>query len=604
MLYKIEHLEYIWALGVIPVSLLLMWMWWKWRQKAMRTVPLHVRESLLPGMSDRLPWVKWLFIALFFAFSAVSLINPKVGTKVEKIKRKGVDIVFALDVSKSMLAEDAVPNRLERSKQVIRGVLDQLASDRVGLVIYAGAAYPQLPITTDYSAARLFLEQVSTDGISSQGTAVAEALELGIEFYDQSLETNRIMFVLSDGEDHEAGLDEVLALARDQNITIHTLGVGTPNGAPIPEKRNGRTTGYKTDSQGQTVLTKLHMATLSTIASETNGDYIPIADTRAAVDAIIQKVESLEKKEIEARVFSDYKDQFQWFLAIAMLFLLIDTLLPARKMKRTFPFMALLALMAATNPAEAQTPESFIRSGNNRYESGDFSGATEEYYRSIDAEKNNPKAWFNLGDAQFEQQSFDMAESSFQRAFDLAEDPELKSKAQHNLGNIYFNQQDYAKALEAYKNSLKLDPSSESTRKNYALTKRLLQQQQQQQQQQNQDEQQDKDENESDSKKNQDQQEDQDSKQDEKQENQNSQDKPEPSKEDSKKPESGDSQSGDPQENEGESDQKQPQPKEGQMSRETAERLLKALENQERKVQEKLAEERILAQPKTREKDW
>jgi len=594
MLYKIEYIEYLWALLLVPIWALVMLGWWRWRRGLLSGIPAPIRERLIPGISGKIAWIKALLLALFFVFSTVALINPKVGSKVEKVKRKGVDVVFALDVSKSMLAEDAVPNRLARSVQIIRGVLDRLASDRVGLVIYAGAAYPQLPITTDYGAARMFLEQVSTDGISSQGTAVAEALDLGLDFYDQNLETNRIMFVLSDGEDHESGLDPILSRAQDEKVLIHCLGVGTSSGAPIPEKKNGRTIGYKTDRDGQTVLTKLNRSTLTTIATATGGQYVPVLDTRDAVDAIITQIESLEKKEIEARVFSDYKDQFQWFLAIAMLFLLIETVLPNKRMKQNLFRSALLFATLIPAQSWAQTPGALIRSGNEKYESGAFGDASEFYYRSIDTEKNNPKAWFNLGDAQYEQQAYDQAESSFKRAIDLTEDPQLKSRAQHNLGNIYFNQQDYARALDAYKNSLKNDPTSEATRQNYALTKRLLQEQQNQENQENQDQQENQ----------QDQNQEQEEQKDQEDHGEDSKNQEQQSQEDGSEQDS--QQKNDPGDESKEpgKDEEQPQPKPGEMSREAAERLLKALENQERKVQDKLKEERMLAQPKTREKDW
>lgn len=593
MLYKIEHIEYLWALLLVPVWALVMLGWWRWRRSLLSEIPASIRERLIPGISGKIAWIKAVFLALFFVFSTVALINPKVGSKVEKVKRKGVDVVFALDVSKSMLAEDAVPNRLERSVQIIRGALDRLASDRVGLVIYAGAAYPQLPITTDYGAARMFLEQVSTEGISSQGTAVAEALDLGLDFYDQNLETNRIMFVLSDGEDHESGLDPILSRAQEEKVLIHCLGVGTSSGAPIPEKKNGRTIGYKTDRDGQTVLTKLNRSTLTTIAAATGGQYIPVLDTRDAVDAIITQIESLEKKEIEARVFSDYKDQFQWFLAIAMLFLLMETVLPNKRMRQNLFRSALLFAVLIPAQSWSQTPGELIRSGNEKYESGAFGDASELYYRSIDAEKNNPKAWFNLGDAQYEQQAYDQAESSFKRAIDLTEDPQLKSRAQHNLGNIYFNKQDYARALDAYKNSLKNDPTSEATRQNYALTKRLLQEQQNQENQKNQ-ENQDQ----------QDQQKNEENQQDQKQNQEKQEDRGEDSKNQEQQSQEDGSQQDSQQKNQPGEEEQQPQPKPGEMSREAAERLLKALENQERKVQDKLKEERMMAQPKTREKDW
>jgi Ca-activated chloride channel family protein len=268
---------------------------------------------------------------LIIASIAIALVNPKVGSRLETIKREGVDIVFAIDVSKSMLAEDVRPNRIAKAKQIISQTLDQLVSDRIGIIIYAGQAYPQLPITTDYGAARLFLQTVNTDMIPSQGTAIAEALDLASRYFDDENQKNRILVVLSDGEDHEEGIKEAAQKAFDQGIKIYSVGIGTAKGAPIPDIRNGVNIGFKKDQSGQIVLSKLQEGSLKEMAGITDGGYIIGKNTRETVEAIIETIEQMEKKEFESQVFSDYEDQFQWFLGLALLLLVIDIFVLERK---------------------------------------------------------------------------------------------------------------------------------------------------------------------------------------------------------------------------------------------------------------------------------
>ena len=270
-------------------------------------------------------------LSLAFAFLAVALVNPKIGTKLETVKREGVDIVFAVDVSKSMLAEDIAPNRLEKSKQLVTQIINNLASDRVGIIAYAGKAFPQLPITTDYSSAKMFLQGMNTDMLSSQGTAINEAIELAKTYYDDEEQTNRVLIIISDGEDHSDVSASIAEEANELGIRIFTIGVGNVKGGPIPIKRNGVVLNYKKDSNGETVITKLNEETLKEIASEANGIYINGSNTAEVVESIRDILNKMDKKEFEAKQFADFKDQFQWFLAAAIFLLFLDIFLLERK---------------------------------------------------------------------------------------------------------------------------------------------------------------------------------------------------------------------------------------------------------------------------------
>jgi Ca-activated chloride channel family protein len=259
--------------------------------------------------------------------------NPKIGTQLKTVKRQGVDLVFALDVSRSMLSEDSPPNRLEKSKQIISKVIDKLGGDRVGIIVYAGNAYPLLPITTDHAAAKMFLQNAGPDMVSSQGTAISQALLLAKTFYDDESQTNRFLFILSDGEDHEEKFDAAAKEVLDQGIKIFTIGVGTKKGGPIPIKRNGKFLGYKKDNKGEVVITQLHDETLKDIASKGKGDYIYGNNTDKTIEFIENILNNAEKKEFEVKQFSDFKDQFQWFVGLGLLFLVLDVFLFQKKTK-------------------------------------------------------------------------------------------------------------------------------------------------------------------------------------------------------------------------------------------------------------------------------
>jgi Ca-activated chloride channel family protein len=239
-----------------------------------------------------------------------------------------------VDVSKSMLAEDIAPNRLEKAKRLVSEIINQLASDRIGIIAYAGQAFPQLPITTDYGAAKMFLQSMNTDMLTSQGTAIDQAIELATTYYDDDEQTNRVLFIISDGEDHSEGSAlKAVEGAIDQGIRIFTIGVGNQKGAPIPIKRNGVVESLKKDSQGEVVITKLNEDVLQDIADTGNGEYINGSNTEEAVEFIKEQLNQIDKKEFESKQFSEYKDQFQWFLGAGLLFLFLDIFLLDRKTK-------------------------------------------------------------------------------------------------------------------------------------------------------------------------------------------------------------------------------------------------------------------------------
>jgi Ca-activated chloride channel family protein len=330
--FQLEEKVWFWILLVIPVIILLfaMLQFWKYRTQKRFSNP-KLLKRLSPNQSLFKSILKIIVLCLAVACFATALVNPKIGTKLETVKRQGVDIVFAVDVSKSMLAEDVAPNRLEKSKQLVTQIINNLSSDRVGIIAYAGKAFPQLPITTDYASAKMFLNNMNTDMLSSQGTAINEAIELAKTYYDNEEQTNRVLIIISDGEDHSEVASNIAEEASDEGIRIFTIGVGDVKGGRIPIKRNGVLLNYKKDNQGETVITKLNEETLKDIAEEANGAYINGNNTADVIKEIKDILNTMDKTEFESKEFADFKDQFQWFLGFGLFFLFLDIFFLERK---------------------------------------------------------------------------------------------------------------------------------------------------------------------------------------------------------------------------------------------------------------------------------
>ena len=333
-MYQIEEPKYFYFFISIAILIVMYLFVSFWKLKKQREfADLSLLNQLSPQKSKFKPVLKIVMIVLALSFLVFALVNPKMGTQLKTVKRQGVDIVFALDVSKSMLAEDIAPNRLEKSKQIISKIVDKLGSDRVGIIIYAGNAYPLLPITTDHGAAKMFLQNADPDMVSSQGTAINEALKLAKTFFDDDTQTNRFLFIISDGEDHEKNSSNIAKEILDVGIKTYTIGVGSNKGAPIPIKRNGKFIGYKKDNKDEVVITKLTVETLKDIAKKGEGKYIYGNKTSKTIEFVEELLLKADKKEFETKQFSDYKDQFQWFVGIGLLFLVLDVFLLNKKTK-------------------------------------------------------------------------------------------------------------------------------------------------------------------------------------------------------------------------------------------------------------------------------
>lgn len=333
-MYQLEEKTYFTYFIVVAIVLamyFLVFLWKKRKQKQFADSALL--DKLSPERSTFKSILKITLITLGLSSLVIALVNPKMGTKLKTVKREGVDIVFALDVSKSMLCEDIAPSRLAKAKQIISKVIDKLGSDRVGIIIYAGNAFPLLPITTDQAAAKMFLQNASPDMVSSQGTAINEALQLAKTYYNNEEQTNRFLVLLSDGEDHSESQSTITADLAQEGVKVFTVGVGTAKGGPIKMKIGNSFFGMKKDRKGEVVITKMNDAILKQMAQEGNGQYFYGNNTKNTVEAITNILNKAQKKEFEVKQFADYKDQFQWFVALGILFLFLDLIMFDKKTK-------------------------------------------------------------------------------------------------------------------------------------------------------------------------------------------------------------------------------------------------------------------------------
>ena len=331
-MYQLDEISFIYLGLIIPILFLVFLIFRGWQKKSIRKYfDINTIKFLSPEISNSKPLLKFIIISFALLMLVISLVNPKIGTELKTVKREGVDIVFAIDVSKSMLAEDIAPNRIIKSKRIVSELFNNLGSDRVGIIAYASTAIPVLPITTDFSSARMFLESLNTDMLSSQGTSIAEAINLSKNYFNDENQTNRVLCIISDGEDHEIQNNNLSDIAKEAGITIISIGVGSPNGAPIPIKENDIVKSYKKDDKGEVVITKLNENILKDMATQTGGIYFKGDNTNSVVSSIVDELKEMDKQEFESKQFVSFKDQFQWFLFVGLFLIILDVVVFERK---------------------------------------------------------------------------------------------------------------------------------------------------------------------------------------------------------------------------------------------------------------------------------
>ena len=563
-MFRFEEPTYLYLLAVIPVLALIRWLLERKQQKRLRLFgdPELLRQ-LMPDVSRWRPVAKFWILEAALALLITMMAKPQMGTRISHDKRTGIETIIAMDISNSMLAEDVAPSRLDRTKMMVENLVDNFTDDKIGLIVFAGDAFVQLPITSDYVSAKMFLSDIYPSLIATQGTDIATAINMASNSFTQQQGVGKAIIVVTDGEDHEGGVIEAAKDAKKKGMRVFVLGVGSPNGAPIP-LGNGN---YMKDNTGNTVMTKLNEEMCRQVAEAGGGAYIHVENNSNAQQQLDNELAKLSKKEMQSTIYSDYDEQFQAFGIIAILLLIIEICIfdrknpLARRMnifgRRQRVATTLLLLLAAT-ATMAQTDRQYIRNGNKVFRSGQFDQSEVAYRKAIEKNPRNPQAHYNLGNSLMAQKKDSAAIQSLQKATELETSKIRKAMAFHNIGVICQQHKMYGEAIEAYKNALRLNPKDDATRYNLELCKR------QQKKQQN-------------------------------QKNQNQQDK-------DKKDKNGKDKKNDKQKNNDKQDQNNK--KENKMSKENAEQMLNAAMQQEKSTQQRI--KKAMQRPRSAklDKEW
>ena len=330
---RYDNIDFLYFLALIPLIAIGLYFYNRWQKKSIEKFgDENLVTELMQNHSKARKNIKNTLFIFSIAFLIIGISNPQIGTKMEEVKREGVDLMIAIDLSHSMMAQDIKPNRLERAKQAISRLIDKLEGDRIGLVVFAGEAYVQLPITTDYSAAKLFLSTVNTSIIPTQGTKIGNAIDLCIKSFDQENNQNKAIIIITDGENHDEEAISSAKIAQEQNIYIHTLGMGLTKGGPIPiYNKYGSTSEFRKDREGNVIITKLNEKILKEIAQTGMGTYIRANNSKSGLSVLFDEINKMEKKEIGTMIFTNYKDRFQIFIGISLILLILNLIILQRK---------------------------------------------------------------------------------------------------------------------------------------------------------------------------------------------------------------------------------------------------------------------------------
>ncbi len=330
--FRFEDERALFGLAVIPLLFLLYLLTRRVQKKQLqRWGDQTLLNRLMPDFSATRTFVKFTIGMLAFGIMVLAVARPQFGTKAAEVKRKGVEMIIALDVSNSMMAEDIKPNRLENAKMAISRLVDQLENDKIGLIVFAGDAYIQMPITTDYQAAKLFLNSINTQIVPKQGTAIGSAIRLAMRSFTPESQNSRAIVIITDGENHEEEALTAAKEAADAGIILHTIGIGSAQGVPIPLTSSDGQKDYRTDEKGQVIISKLNEELLSQIAETGKGIYVRATASQTGLKTILDEMNKMEKKEIQMKVYAEYDEQFVYYAGFALFLLLLDFILNNRR---------------------------------------------------------------------------------------------------------------------------------------------------------------------------------------------------------------------------------------------------------------------------------
>ncbi|MEQ1553599.1 MAG: VWA domain-containing protein [Ferruginibacter sp.] len=493
------------------------------------------------------------FIALALLLFSIANLRTKTGT--QNVNRKGIDVMIALDVSKSMLAEDVKPNRLERAKNLLAKLIDKLDNDRIGIVVFAGKAYIQMPLTADHSAAKMYLSAATPQTIPTQGTVISDALNMCNTAFNNNEKKYKSVILISDGEDHDENALKISEKMANEGVVINTIGIGSVEGSIILDEFTKQ---EKKDNNGNTIITKLNEKILADIAEKGNGNYLLFSNTNTVVTNLYNTLSSLDSKTVKDESLVNYKSWFQYLLGLAFLFLLVELFISEinKKAIQKTTLSASVILLFFCMPTFAQNVNGIIKKGNNAYLKNDFETAIKNYNEAVQTNKDNSIAQFNLGNALYKTDKKDEAVEAFERATLAVKTPSEKSNAQYNKAVVLQSNKKLDESIVAYKEALKNNPNNDDARYNLQLA---LKQQKQQEQNKK------------------------------KEEKDNKKDKEQKDKKNDKK--------------KNDEEDQQPKPNKSNISQKDAEQELEALLQKEKDLQDKMHKANI-TNPNKQEKDW
>ena len=564
-MFRFEDPIYLYALVLIPLLALVRWMMVRQQKRRLRRFgDKELVRQLMPDVSRWRPLVKFCLLLLALALLIVMLARPQFGTRISQEKRTGIETIIAIDISNSMLAEDVSPSRLDRAKMMVENLVDHFTNDKIGLIVFAGDAFVQLPITSDFISAKMFLSSIDPSMIETQGTDIAAAVNMATHSFTQEEGVGKAVIVITDGEDHEGGALEAAAEAKSRGMRVYVLGIGSTKGAPIPVPGTGD---YMKDNTGETVMTALNEQMCKEVAEAGGGAYIHVENNSSAQDQLNNELDKLAKKETASTVYSEYDEQFQAVGILALLLLVIEACMleirnPLLKNLSLFSRkrVATMLLLLLALSVHAQSDRDFVRRGNKQFRLGNHADAEVDYRKALEKNNRNPQAIYNLGNALMAQKKDSAAIEQFQLAAKTETNPMRRAMAYHNIGVICQGHRMYSEAIEAYKEALRNNPNDDETRYNLELCKHQQKNQQDKQDQKQQQQKQDK----------QDQQKQQQEKEKQQQEK----------------------------------EKQQQQEQKPQMSKENAEQLLNAAMQEEKNTQERIKKAQHQKQSRRLQKNW
>jgi tetratricopeptide (TPR) repeat protein/uncharacterized protein YegL len=572
-MFSFQHIEYLLVLAAIPLLLILYFFVLNRKKRTIKKIgDANLVKEMIKNYSPQKFALKFVLILAAFTLGVFALANLRSPSGTEKVNRNGIDVIIALDVSKSMLAQDVKPSRLERAKQAVSKLIDRLSNDRIGIVVFAGRAYLQMPLTGDHGAAKMYLASASTDIVPTQGTVISDALKMCYSTFNSKEKKYKAVVLISDGEDHDEGALKMAAQMAEEGIVINTVGIGSPQGSTIMDELTNQP---KQDVNGNMVITRLNEDELMKIAEKGNGTYQLFSNTDDLVNKLDTQLASMDQRTVTEDSLVNYKNYFPYFLLAALMLLVIEIFVSERKAISSLQFavgksiskksttlplvFCLLPIACCLLPIDssAQTEKGLIKKGNEAYEKKEYGNAIINYQQATAKDPANPTAQYNLGNALYKNKKTDEAVQAYDNAVSNSSSKEDRARAYYNKGVVLQNNKKLPECIEAYKNALKLNPQDEDARLNL---QKALQQQKQQQKKEDKDKKEDK--------------------------------KPKDDKKEKEK-------------NKPKEDEKneQPKPQPSKLTKQDAEEKLKALLQQEKNLQDKLRRVNPATSSKP-EKDW